>query len=419
MGKDCYKNADITYSERLKKFHIIETANEYDSSKNYSEWRRTTNTLYVDYCDLKKYKNEIVIILPTSFFENFANMPGGIKAFWDKDIKKILIDIYGDKYDFEYYAYRFDCEYLTIYYNTESDRVEIINSRYKPKKLYRNYINFSAIYENYLSIVEQNKKLNKCEHPSLEEIIHDGDCTCKKVVNEDTKNTEKEDVKVDTFDKAKDYDIDKFIDKLLNSDFDSEPEDDVEAEKVPEKKKEEIKEEKVPTIHAGHEAEAIDKNNTPKIMFDGTLMQNLAVFYTFYKIPSGEPYIPNKGDMFIYPRQQSKDVPWIHVKEYIEKLKVNDSVEVYGERLFKYIVSWMQFELSDTSMISKLLVSDTPFNIVIDENKIEGYQKLVENPELFNKATQYVDDKFGKHFDWRLDDNKIIHLSLSRNDFID
>lgn len=384
----------ISYIDSLNKFKLEKTSKSWsDKSAHSSYWCTSRKTQYVDYDELKKYNDYIAIIVYT----NSSNEPSKVKNAADDE--KVICDIFEGK------VYKKPIDKVSDIWvkDTTSDTLEKCNTlndiREKYNILYMPDIlrNKNKNYKNSSNYVFSEDT----QHPSLKDIMNNTPVTTKE--NEEVND----------------------LDTLLNGIFDNKNE----VKSCAAKKTKD----KCTVVNTDKETKIVPivEGKTPVIYFDGTLAQNLAVFYSFYKVEEGKHYIPTENKYFIYyPETKSydetpyllyetKDFEVINVIGYLSTIRDEISDSTYGERIFDYIVSWFQFEMSDKSMIATLLTSTKPFTILLDNKKIEGYNKLLENPARFKEIIKYLENKLGKSLTWGLDDNNVLHLTFERNFFID
>lgn len=394
QNKNEKTKVNISYISSLNKFKLEKTSKSWsDKSSSSSFWCTSQKTQYIDYDELKKYSDYIAIIVYT----NSLNKCNEVKKATDDE--KVIYDIFEGKVfkkpidkDRDIWVKDITSDTLEKC-NTLNDIREKYNILYMPDILRNKNKNFKNSSNHVFS--------EDTRHPSLEDIMNNAPVT------------------------AKEYEEVNDLDTLIDGVFDSNTAVKSCAAKKASGKctvENTDKETKIVPIVEG---------KTPVIYFDGTLAQNLAVFYSFYKVEEGNHYIPTENRYFIYCHEtksydetpyllyETKDFEVINVMGYLSTIKDENSVSTYGERIFDYIVSWFQFEMADKSMIATLLTSTKPFTILLDNKKIEGYNKLLENPARFEDIIKYLENKFGKSLTWSLDDNNVLHLTFERNFFID
>lgn len=378
---------NITYNKCFNRFYVEETTTNSLSESDCNYRYVSRNSKYVDLEGLKKYNDYIAVVDTRNAQKSKLNInedkKEAIISLFDSNISNTILN---------------DGTEIVIKGNMSA--TEKYNTIEDVKKDY-NILYMEDILSSKKSKRETYKFRDDVKHPSLKEIMNN-----TSIPTTETTEVNDFDAPIDDFfdtkNEAKTCSTKKTSDKCTVTNTN--------------------KETKIVPIVEG---------KTPVIYFDGTLAQNLAVFYSFYKIEEGKHYIPTENRYFIYyPETKSydetpyllyetKDFEVINVMGYLNSIKNEISVSTYGERIFDYIISWFQFEMSDKSMIATLLTSTKPFTILLDNKKIEGYNKLLENPARFEEIIKYLENKFGKPLTWALDDNNVLHLTFERNFFID
>lgn len=398
------KTVNIVYIPYLDKFRVEYRSYSEEGGITSTKWYTTKHsysthkTEYVNYDKLKSYNDYIAIFADADFFSNRVKL--------NKTDKDILYNIFDKNYSEKTFSNGYDV---------------IIKGCPKNFDAYNNLEDVSKDYnilyaDDILINAHQCGKNNKTNIPSINEIM---------------KNTPTPEQEEDV------NGINAFLDEFLDTD-----------KKTNVKKKEKTCEDKepccscdsfriyVPETETKTEVKTkivpIVESKTPVILFNGTFAQNLAVFYSFYKVEEGQHFLPTKDKYFEYSSKtksfvEEDDIIYeadkrpevIDVKKYIKEFDDKDTVEILGNRIFDYIISWFQFEMSDKSMIAVLLTSSEPFSIIIDDKKIEGFDKITKTPARFEEIKKYVNNKFGKPLEWVLDNNNVLHITINRNYFLE